>query len=140
MEEMKCWAMCWVLNEKTRLMLLNVFFKFRSQNWRGKLCVCKFKSSKVRLIIILYIWSKLELYMGWVFIIVFFLYLKLFYGSFFGFFLGRLFQLQFLLGLKHSCLVLVTSTNSLSKYGDMWLFFPQNMANFTVFPLRKKLF
>jgi hypothetical protein len=54
--------------------------------------------------------------------------------------LGRLFQLQFLLGLKHSCLVLVTSTNSLSKYGDMWLFFPQNMANFTVFPLRKKLF
>jgi hypothetical protein len=53
---------------------------------------------------------------------------------------GVVFHLQFLLGLKHSCLVLPTSTNSLSKYGDMWLFFPQNMANFAVFPLRKKLF
>lgn len=38
--------------------------------------------------------------MGWVFIIVFFLYLKLFYGSFFGFFLGAAFSFTIYAGFK----------------------------------------
>ncbi len=38
----------------------------------------------------------------------------------------------------YSCLVLATNKNYLSKYGEMWLFSFQNMANFAGFFLKKK--